>query len=68
MGKVKSMNETQDGGRKFAYFILGITLPIAGYLLWSRTMNYRNRKEEIDQAHDITVEDSFPASYPPSAW
>jgi hypothetical protein len=28
----------------------------------------KQRREEIDRAHDITVEDSFPASDPPSAW
>jgi hypothetical protein len=63
------MTETQSRGRKFAFFILGIALPVAGYLVWSKTFGCKcSRKEEIDQAHDITVEDSFPASDPPSAW
>lgn len=55
---------------KFTYFVLGIALPIAGYMLWSRTngCQMRNRKTRVDKAHDITVEDSFPASDPPSAW
>ncbi len=61
------MTEMQGSGRKFAYFILGIAIPIAGYLIWSKTSG-QNRKQEIDEAHDITVEDSFPASDPPSAW
>jgi hypothetical protein len=52
------------------YFVLGIALPVAGYALWSRTDGFRfwKRKSHVDQAHDVTVEDSFPASDPPSAW
>lgn len=54
---------------KFTYFVLGIALPIAGYVLWSKTGGCGcGRKAEIDKAHDVTVEDSFPASDPPSAW
>jgi hypothetical protein len=60
--------ELQDKPRKFAFFLLGITVPIVGYFVWSTTMGKPLRKDEIDQAHDITVEDSFPASDPPSAW
>jgi hypothetical protein len=60
--------ETQSSGRKFAFFLLGVTVPLAGYYLWSNTIGKSMRKEEIDHAHDITVEDSFPASDPPSAW
>ncbi|MCU1292504.1 MAG: hypothetical protein JWP08_1354 [Bryobacterales bacterium] len=60
--------DLQDKPQKFAFFLLGITVPIAGYFVWSKTMGRTSRKDEIDQAHDITVEDSFPASDPPSAW
>lgn len=64
------MIDTQKRALKFMYFVLGIALPIAGYMLWSRTDTFRccTRKSEVDKAHDITVEDSFPASDPPSAW
>jgi hypothetical protein len=58
-----------DRGRKFLFFILGLTLPIAGVLIWSaKCRPSSSRKQQIDQAHDVTVEDSFPASDPPSAW
>lgn len=60
--------ESQNSSRKFAFFLLGVTVPLAGYFLWSNTIGKPTRKQEIDQAHDITVEDSFPASDPPSAW
>jgi hypothetical protein len=62
--------ETPNRTLKFTYFVLGIALPIAGYVLWSKTRGFGwfSRKTEIDKAHDITVEDSFPASDPPSAW
>lgn len=60
--------DTQSNSRKFAFFLLGVTAPIAGYFIWANTLGKPSRKEEIDQAHDITVEDSFPASDPPSAW
>ena len=59
------MSKRQDRSLKFVYFLLGLALPLAGLIVWSRGPN---RKKEIDQAHDITVEDSFPASDPPSAW
>jgi hypothetical protein len=62
---MKQLPETQDRGLKFLYFLLGIAVPIAGILALSRV---GGRKREIDKAHDITVEDSFPASDPPSAW
>lgn len=64
------MTDTQERAVKFAYFVLGIALPITGYLLWSKTGGLRScsKKTRVDQAHDITVEDSFPASDPPSAW
>jgi hypothetical protein len=56
---------------KFTSFVLGIALPIAAYVLWSKTDGFQLRsrkKTQVDKAHDITVEDSFPASDPPSAW
>lgn len=63
------MLDTQSRALKFMYFVLGIALPVAGYALWSRTDAFRlRRKARVDRAHDITVEDSFPASDPPSAW
>lgn len=63
------MIESNDRGLKFAYFILGIALPIAGYVLWTKTEGFGlTKKSQVDKAHDITVEDSFPASDPPSAW
>jgi hypothetical protein len=60
--------DLQDKPRKFAFFLLGIAVPVAGYFIWSKTIGRTSRKDEIDHAHDITVEDSFPASDPPSAW
>jgi hypothetical protein len=60
------MTYPQDRFLRFAFFILGVALPLAGILLYNR--NSGNRKSEVDKAHDITVEDSFPASDPPSAW
>lgn len=66
---LSKMTETsQDKTRKFAFFLLGLTVPIVGYFFWSSTIGKSHRKSAIDQAHDITVEDSFPASDPPSAW
>lgn len=64
------MTKAQDCGRKFAYFVMGIALPIAGYLIWSKASGGHpcRKKAQTDKAHDITVEDSFPASDPPSAW
>jgi len=59
------MTENSNRELKLVYFLLGISLPLAIYAIWSRS---GNRKREIDKAHDITVEDSFPASDPPSAW
>ena len=59
---------TQNRVVKLAYFVLGIAAPIAALMVWSRLNCGCRRKEEIDRAHDITVEDSFPASDPPSAW
>ena len=56
---------------KIALFFVGIAVPMAVYILWSKTNGFRfgsGRHGEVDRAHDITVEDSFPASDPPSAW
>jgi hypothetical protein len=55
---------------KFISFVFGIALPIAGWMVWSKRDGFGlfSRKKHIDQAHDITVEDSFPASDPPSSW
>lgn len=61
--------EKQDKILKFAWFVLGIALPVAGLLIWCQQGGRcRRRHDEVDKAHDITVEDSFPASDPPSAW
>jgi len=64
------MTDTQSRALKFAYFVLGTALPILGYALWSKGGGSRRigKKARVDKAHDITVEDSFPASDPPSAW
>ncbi|MBV8827890.1 MAG: hypothetical protein JO108_01535 [Acidobacteriaceae bacterium] len=64
------MTDTQDRGLKLAYFIMGIALPLVGFVLWSKAGGFKlgNRKTQVDQAHDVTVEDSFPASDPPSSW
>jgi hypothetical protein len=63
------MAVADDRGRKLTFFLLGIALPLAGLLIWmTRASAQSVRKEHIDHAHDITVEDSFPASDPPSAW
>jgi hypothetical protein len=39
-------------------------------MLWSKTDGFGvfSRKAKADKAQDVTVEDSFPASDPPSAW
>jgi hypothetical protein len=62
--------DSQDRARKFAFFALGIALPITGWLFWSKTDGFGlgGKKAQTDRAHDVTVEDSFPASDPPSAW
>ena len=64
------MAERTNPTLKFGYFVLGLVAPIAAYLVWYRTGGLRlcTRKSHVDKAHDITVEDSFPASDPPSAW
>ena len=61
--------DSQDSGRKFAFFVLGIALPVVGWLFLSKTDGFfGSKKARTDRAHDVTVEDSFPASDPPSAW
>lgn len=60
-------DDTPNRVLRFAYFLIGIALPLAGLAIWSKNRN-DNRRGEVDKAHDITVEDSFPASDPPSAW
>jgi len=63
------MTDTQSRYLKFASFFLGAAVPFLGYVLCSKTGLFRcGKKERVDKAHDITVEDSFPASDPPSAW
>lgn len=51
---------------KFLWFLMGTAVPLSALLVWKFRCN--GRKAAIDRAHDITVEDSFPASDPPSAW
>jgi hypothetical protein len=64
------MRRVQNRGLKFAYFILGLAVPVTGYFVWLKTDGFRcfGRKAHVDKMHDVTVEDSFPASDPPSAW
>lgn len=62
------MDLTQDRALKFGYFVLGIAVPVAAVVLWKKLCQSNRRKDQIDRAHDVTVEDSFPASDPPSAW
>jgi hypothetical protein len=64
---VTTLNDSQERALRFAYFLLGVALPLIGWSLWS-SKKASNRRDEVSQAHDITVEDSFPASDPPSAW
>ena len=63
------MSNTTNPTLKLGYFVLGIGVPLAAYLLWCRTSSFRfcARKSRVDKAHDVTVEDSFPASDPPSS-
>ena len=62
------MADTENRGFKFAYFVLGIALPIIGYALWSKSDGFgTGRKSQIDRAHDETVEESFRASDPLSS-
>lgn len=56
--------------KKIIYLLAGMALPLAAYVLWTKTDGFRccSKKAHVDEMHDITVEDSFPASDPPSAW
>ena len=64
------MTDAESRGLRFAYFILGIAVPILGFAIWAKTSNAARdaKRTEVDQAYDITLEDSFPASDPPSAY
>lgn len=62
------MAETKSTTQKLIYFLLGAGVPIAAYLLWNKFCPCGKRKEHEDRLRDIAVEDSFPASDPPSAW
>lgn len=52
---------------KFTFFLLGITLPIAGMLVWA-AKSKSDDKQHADEAQLVAVEDSFPASDPPASW
>ena len=62
------MTEAQSRGLKFAYFVLGLALPILGVTVWAKDCFGCRKRGAVDKAHDVTVEDSFPASDPPSSW
>ncbi|MBV9083163.1 MAG: hypothetical protein JOZ62_10830 [Acidobacteriaceae bacterium] len=63
------MTDTQERALKFAYFALGIALPVAGWVLWCKTEGFGlRRKKRMDEALDAAVEDTFPASDPLAAW
>lgn len=60
------MTDIQSRGLKFAYFVIGVAIPLVGLRFW---LNGKEaKKAHVDKAHDVTVEDSFPASDPPSSW
>ncbi|HEX4229797.1 MAG TPA: hypothetical protein VHZ07_14080 [Bryobacteraceae bacterium] len=57
--------------QKITYILLGIAVPAAVCLAWFKTGCFRRaakHRDEIDRSQQIAVEDSFPASDPPSAW
>lgn len=62
------MARTRRRSNKLMYLLLGIAVPLGGYLLWSKLGCCCNRKEEQDRLQEIAVEDSFPASDPPASW
>lgn len=62
------MTDARSRAFKFASFLLGIVVPITAYVLWPKTFRFCSKKARVDEARDITVEDSFPASDPPSTW
>lgn len=64
------MTRTRRRSHKLMYLLLGIAVPLGGYLLWSKVgcCCCCNKKEEEDRLQEIAVEDSFPASDPPASW
>jgi hypothetical protein len=58
--------QTQQRALWLAYFILGAAVPLIAWSFQAKRVKARQR--EIDSARDETVEDSFPASDPPSSW
>jgi hypothetical protein len=64
------MTAAQRQSVKFAYFLLGIALPVAGYFVWLKTDRFRccSKKSHLNDLQEKAVEDSFPASDPPSSW
>jgi hypothetical protein len=64
------MAAVQNRGLKIAFFLLGLALPVAGFFVWQRTGMFRcsPNKERLDALQEKAVEDSFPASDPPSSW
>jgi hypothetical protein len=64
------MPETQRCSHKLVYLLLGIAVPVGGYLLWWKGREFCacRRKKELDRSQEIAVEDSFPASDPPATW
>jgi cytochrome b561 len=64
------MLRVHNRGLKFAYFMLGIALPVTGYFLWVKTDGFRyfSKKTHQNELQEKAVEDSFPASDPPSSW
>jgi hypothetical protein len=50
-----------------AYFILGAAVPLVTWNFWASQSNGKRLKRQ-DEAQDSALEDSFPASDPPSSW
>jgi len=61
------MTDSRDRALQFAYFLIGLALPLAGWALWSKN-HAHSEKAQADSARDVTMEDSFPASDPPASW
>ncbi|HSU60065.1 MAG TPA: hypothetical protein VLI55_12185 [Bryobacteraceae bacterium] len=64
------MSHSQCRTHKLTYLLLGIAVPLGGYLWWCKTGGIRacRRKKERERLQEIAVEDSFPASDPPANW
>jgi hypothetical protein len=62
-----NLTERQERALRLAYFVVGAAVPLIGWKLWDN-WGKKERRAEIDDAQDITLEDSFPASDPPSSW